>query len=107
MSSPYSSRFWKKNWDSGLEDIDPKEFEQYEEIPRFKMPELDPKVRASNFKEVETGFEEEDARAEADRCLECGCNVNETCDLRNYATEYKIDVDLIGIIANIAKIELN
>ncbi len=77
-----------------LKDIDPKEFEQYEEIPRFKMPELEPKVRASNFKEVETGFEEEDARAEADRCLECGCNVNESCDLRKYATEYKINVDL-------------
>ncbi|MFX1494079.1 MAG: AMP-binding protein, partial [Promethearchaeota archaeon] len=27
MSSPYSSRFWKKNWDSGLDDIDPTEFE--------------------------------------------------------------------------------
>lgn len=27
MSSPYSSRFWKKNWDSGLEDLDPKEFD--------------------------------------------------------------------------------
>jgi len=23
----YSSRFWKKNWDSGVEDLDPKEFE--------------------------------------------------------------------------------
>ena len=77
-----------------LVDVNPKEFEQYEEIPRFKMPELDPKVRASNFKEVETGFEEEDARAEADRCLECGCNVNESCDLRKYATEYKIDADM-------------
>ena len=58
------------------------------------MPELDPKVRASNFREVELGFEEEDARAEADRCLECGCNVNESCDLRKYATEYKIDADM-------------
>ncbi len=77
-----------------LKDVDPKEFEQYEEIPRFEMPELDPKIRASNFKEVELGFEEEDALAEADRCLECGCNVNETCDLRRFATEYKIDVDL-------------
>ncbi|MDP8203342.1 MAG: FAD-dependent oxidoreductase [Candidatus Tenebribacter mawsonii] len=77
-----------------LKDIDPKEFEQYEEIPRFKMPELESKLRVSNFKEVETGFEEEDARAEADRCLECGCNVNESCDLRSYATKYNINVDL-------------
>ena len=77
-----------------LKDIDPEEFEQYEEISRFRMPELEPRLRTFNFKEVEIGYEEEDALAEADRCLECGCNVNETCDLRKYATEYKIDVDL-------------
>jgi formate dehydrogenase major subunit len=77
-----------------LKDIDPKEYEQYEEIPRFKMPELEPCERSSNFEEVETGFCEEDARAEADRCLECGCQVNETCALREYSTEYGIDADL-------------
>jgi len=77
-----------------LKDIDPKEFAQYEEILRFKMPELEPKVRATNFNEVELGFAEEDSQAEADRCLECGCHVNETCDLRKYATDYKIEVDL-------------
>jgi formate dehydrogenase major subunit len=77
-----------------LKDIDPKEYEQYEEIPRFKMPELEPVERNLNFKEVETGFSEEDARAEADRCLECGCQVNETCSLRKYSTEYEIDPDL-------------
>ena len=27
MESPYSSRFWKKSWDPGLDDLDPKEFE--------------------------------------------------------------------------------
>ncbi|MDP8269601.1 MAG: FAD-dependent oxidoreductase [Candidatus Tenebribacter davisii] len=77
-----------------LEDVDPKEYEQYEEIPRYRMPELNSKVRASNFKEVELGFDDDDARAEADRCLECGCQVNETCDLRKYATEYQVDTDL-------------
>ena len=77
-----------------LKDIDPKEYEQYEEIPRFKMPELEANERSTNFKEVETGFCEEDAREEADRCLECGCQVNETCSLRKYSTEYEIDQDL-------------
>jgi len=77
-----------------LKDIDPEEFEQYEKISRFIMPELEAKSRAANFKEVEIGFEEGNARAEAERCLECGCNVNETCDLRKYATDYKINTDL-------------
>ena len=27
MSSPYESRFWRKNWDPHLSDLDPKEFE--------------------------------------------------------------------------------
>ena len=36
------------------------------------------------------------ANAEADRCLECGCQVNETCDLRKYATEHNIDLELFA-----------
>lgn len=76
-----------------LKDIDPAEFEQYEKIPRFKMPELEASRRATNHEEVELGFDDEVARAEADRCLECGCQVNETCDLRKYSTEYEINPD--------------
>ncbi|MCD4796123.1 MAG: FAD-dependent oxidoreductase [Candidatus Cloacimonetes bacterium] len=77
-----------------LKDIDPKEYEQYEKIARYKMPELNAKSRSSNFEEVETGFTDEDAVSEANRCIECGCQVNETCVLRKYSTEYKIDVDI-------------
>ena len=36
-----------------------------------EMPTQDPKVRAHNFKEVATGYTEEIALAEADRCLNC------------------------------------
>ncbi len=33
LESPYASRFWKKNWDPGVKDIDTKEFEKtYPEI---------------------------------------------------------------------------
>jgi len=77
-----------------LKDIDPKYFEQYEKSPRSIMPELDPNSRSSNFKEVETGFCDEEGIAEANRCLECGCLVNETCSLREYSTEYQINPDL-------------
>jgi formate dehydrogenase major subunit len=77
-----------------LKDIDPKYYEDIEESPRSIMPELDPCARSSNFKEVETGFGDEEAIAEANRCLECGCQVNETCALREYSTEYQINPDL-------------
>lgn len=61
---------------------------------RFKMKELSPKQRSDNYKEVELGFaNDEVAREEAERCLHCGCHVNTTCKLRNYATEYKIAND--------------
>lgn len=41
--------------------------------------------------EVEETFTPQMAVAEAKRCLECGCNAFEDCDLRRYATEYGAD----------------
>lgn len=66
-----------------------------EKIPRQKMPEQDPKVRAHNFDEVALGFPEETAIIEAQRCLQCpkpfcvdGCPVG---------------IDIPGFIGKIAK----
>jgi glutamate synthase (NADPH/NADH) small chain len=39
--------------------------------PRNEMPRQDPKVRARNFDEVALGYSEEQALAEAERCLQC------------------------------------
>ncbi|MDD3049814.1 MAG: FAD-dependent oxidoreductase [Candidatus Cloacimonetes bacterium] len=75
-----------------LKEISVAEYEQYPKINRYKMPEIEAKERAANFAEVELGFSEEDAISEAKRCLECGCQVNSTCKLRNYATDYEVDV---------------
>ena len=40
-------------------------------IPRQDMPTQDPTVRAGNFSEVALGFDQELARREAQRCLQC------------------------------------
>lgn len=40
-------------------------------LEKRKMPEQDPKARGKNFKEVALGYSEEDAFAEAERCLNC------------------------------------
>ncbi|TLM66761.1 MAG: hypothetical protein FDZ70_10320, partial [Actinobacteria bacterium] len=40
------------------------------------MPERDPRERASDFDEVNLGYSEDDALAEAARCLQCR---NPTC----------------------------
>jgi heterodisulfide reductase subunit A len=39
---------------------------------RVPMPKLEPRARASDFREVETGYGEDDAVREANRCLHCG-----------------------------------
>ena len=47
------------------------EKKEKQKIPKQKMPEQDPKVRAKNFKEVPFGYPPELAQLEASRCLQC------------------------------------
>lgn len=68
---------------------------QYE--PRSKMPELAKLQRALNFSEVELGFAPDEAMKEAARCLECACQANTDCKLRDYATEYKVKAPELDI----------
>lgn len=63
--------------------------------PRLKMPELNQLTRTVNFAEVELGFKPDKAMQEAMRCLECACQANTDCKLRDYATEYKVDSNSI------------
>ncbi|MCL1096826.1 formate dehydrogenase subunit alpha [Shewanella gelidii] len=68
--------------------------ELYPEVkptPRLKMPELGELRRIMDFAEVELGFIPDEAMKEAARCLECACQANTDCKLRDYATEYKVD----------------
>jgi formate dehydrogenase major subunit len=60
----------------------------YPQQIREEMPTLNPKYRF-NFNEVELGYKNEEvAKHEANRCLECGCTEYFNCDLKKYATEY-------------------
>ncbi|TKB49159.1 formate dehydrogenase subunit alpha [Ferrimonas aestuarii] len=78
-----------------LKEVEARFFDHWPKQARVKMPELSPTEREHNFDEVETGFTVDSAIAEAARCLECGCQVNTDCGLRDYATEYRIkDEDL-------------
>ncbi len=88
LTSP--QRFDSKKAHS-LKDITPEEYAHYPREARQEMPEI-PRLHASvSFDEVETGFAESAAQTEAKRCLECGCQVNETCSLREYCTDYGVD----------------
>ncbi|MBI5778839.1 MAG: FAD-dependent oxidoreductase [Planctomycetes bacterium] len=48
-----------------------KDIEGIEKKPRVKMPRLPVAQRVGNFKEVELGYTEEQAKEEASRCLSC------------------------------------
>jgi long-chain acyl-CoA synthetase len=63
MSNPYESRFWRKNWDPGVTDIDPKEFEMT--FPEYMRPIFDkyPDVMALAFQGLEISFREVDKRS--------------------------------------------
>ena len=58
----------QKSWE-GIQDVPT---EGCENIPKEKMPHLDPKERMNNFNEVQLGFSEEQVRKETNRCLACG-----------------------------------
>ncbi|MGR2940148.1 formate dehydrogenase subunit alpha [Vibrio vulnificus] len=80
---PFNSRKEQK-----LKQVDPLHFSHLQKVARTIMPELTSQQREQSFEEVELGFDNAEAMAEAARCLECGCQANTSCDLRDYATEY-------------------
>ncbi|HEY1406150.1 MAG TPA: [FeFe] hydrogenase, group A, partial [Spirochaetota bacterium] len=74
-----------------LEDLPRYEFEEMPKFERATMPSIPLASRTKGFPEVETGLAEETARAEARRCLKCGCAERFTCDLRNEATAHCVE----------------
>ena len=69
-----------------LEDLPRHEFEEIPLFARTPMPTLPLAERLGGYREVELGFDEETARAEARRCLRCSCKARFNCALRWEAT---------------------
>ena len=82
----------KERWDSFPDE----ELAAFERAPRQEMPELPVGERVATFAEVELGLSEEQALAETERCLECGCTAAFTCELREYAAEYGASFERFG-----------
>jgi len=71
----------------------------YADVPtqaRAEQKTLAPDVRIKGFEEIELGITEEQALAESERCLQCGCQDAYECKLREYATEYNVDDSRYG-----------
>jgi len=61
----------------------------FTEVPRPEIPELPPEQRKTSFAEVMDGFTEEEAVAEARRCLVCG-TCNECCNCLYFCPDVAI-----------------
>lgn len=66
------------------------DFQSKEKCPARKPKVLPAAERKNNFNEVCLGYTEEDAKAEASRCLECGCKEYYKCKLLSVAQRYVI-----------------
>jgi formate dehydrogenase major subunit len=71
-------------------------FKDAKKQARVKMPVISDSERKSTEKEVETGLVSSEARKEAERCLECGCDDIKDCKLREYSTKYGADQNYFG-----------
>lgn len=62
-------------------------------VARTNAQVLDAEIRKSNFDEVSLGLAVEEAKKEAERCLECGCREYFKCKLLSVAQRYDINPD--------------
>lgn len=72
--------------------VEVKDLRSTEKLEAHEMPELEPHDRATTFDEVELGYDEDSAHGESQRCMSCGCDAVFVCKLREYATEYGVQV---------------
>ena len=73
-------------------EVSEKDYAHIQKTEREKMPVKPAGTRKKSFDEVINGFSEEQAIAEAKRCLECGCHDYHDCKLIRYANENRIDM---------------
>lgn len=92
MSMDFSEPVYSKR------ELTEKDFAGREKIPRQKISVKPADSRRKTFDEVINGFSEEQARAEAKRCLECGCHDFGDCKLIRYANENRVNMrNFIGV----------
>ncbi len=77
--------------------VSDRDFADREKLPRAAMPTRPAEERKHDFGELYLGYSEEAARAEAKRCLECGCHDYADCKLIRYGDRYLNSLRLAGL----------
>lgn len=93
---PADSRF---NFTRGksFDDVDLRNFDGINVKLREKMPSRTPEISSTDFDEVKLGFSERMARREAERCLSCGCNAFDRCDLKQLSIDHNVNINKTGM----------
>ncbi len=78
------------------DDLTAADFADREKLPRVRRNVIPPEIRRTNFEEVASTITEEQAKAEAARCLECGCADYGECDLIKYGQRFDVRPDRFG-----------
>ncbi len=78
-----------------VKNVSPAYFADYIKLPRAKMPTRPAEERKHDFEEINLGFSEAQARAEAARCLDCGCHDFAECKLIRCANLYELQPERI------------
>ena len=90
-----------------VKKVSPEYFADYIKLPRAKMPTRPPEERKHDFQEINLGFSEAQARAEAARCLDCGCHDFAECKLIRCANLYELQPERIERIKGNGKGKLH
>ena len=78
-----------------VKNVSPEDYRDYVKLPRIKMPTRPAEERKHDFQEINLGFTEAQARAEAARCLDCGCHDFAECKLIRCANLYELQPERI------------
>ncbi len=86
-------------------EVTPEMFADREKISRAIMPTRPAEERRCDFEEIYLGLPEDVARAEAKRCLSCGCHDYGECKLIKYADAYDVHPERLAGKKNVAPTE--
>ena len=86
-------------------EVTPEMFADREKCARAIMPTRPADERRCDFEEIYLGLPEDVARAEAKRCLSCGCHDYGECKLIRYADAYDVHPERLAGKKNVAPIE--
>lgn len=64
---------------------------------REKMPTRPPQTAVQDFDVIKLGFNEQMARKEAERCLSCGCNAFDRCNLKRLDIDHNVNINKTGM----------